>query len=113
MHAREIYQYVQTACGESAHEIVEEWKHNGQSYDPDVDAILNNFKKRGVRDIAGAYGDHQFNDVNTLKDLIGDKVYDAASDKDGRIGVLDELFMIGSFPAWRTAISELKEEFKK
>ena len=112
MNAREIYQSVQTMCGESAHELVGEWESLGKTHDDETDKILKSFKEKGVTDIAGAYADHQFNDKELLKDLVGDMIYDAASTKEGRDSVISELLNLVKFPAWTTAMNELREEFK-
>ena len=39
-------------------------------------------KKKGVTDLQGWYADELYNDVDTLRDLTGDRIYDAAEGKE-------------------------------
>jgi len=39
-------------------------------------------KKKGVTDLQGWYADELYNDVDTLRDLTGDRIHDAAEGKD-------------------------------
>jgi len=39
-------------------------------------------KRKGVTDLHGWYADELYNDVDTLRDLTGDRIYDAAEGKD-------------------------------
>lgn len=47
---------------------------------PDADTLtkFKEAKKNGVSDITGWYADELYNDVDTLRDLTGDRIYDAA-----------------------------------
>ena len=111
MHAREIKNWVETCCGELAYEMVGEWEQSGTTYDEKATKLFKEWKKNGVSDIAGAYADHQYNDAAMLEDLLGDKVYEAAETKEGRLKVLDELDGLASFGAWKSAIKKLREDF--
>ena len=71
--ARNIAQWLQDAVGDLA-------------YCCDLDFMDSTWRKRvkrakkdGVIDIKGWLADEYYNDVDTLQDLVGDRIYDAAS----------------------------------
>ena len=112
--AREIYQFVETACGELGYEAAEEFEKTGTYWDDDAVKVMTKMKKNGVRDLGGAYGDHIYNQSGTVSDLMGDKVYDAAGgDNEKQKQILDALEkMYGGFANWAAAI-RISREFVK
>ena len=68
--AHDIGQWLQDAVGDVADcdPWSEEWKKR-----------IKKAKKDGVTDIKGWYADELYNDVDTLQDLCGDRIHDAAN----------------------------------
>ena len=69
--AQEIESWIQNAVGDMAFDhtfLDEEWQ-----------VKIRKAKKRGVTDIQGWLADEFYNDVDTLRDLMGDQIHDAAT----------------------------------
>ena len=108
--ARGIYQFVQDAAGDVAHETVQEWEANGSTYDDETTKLLDDMKANGIRDISGAYADHIYNDKRFLSDMLGDKIYEAGNNEEQRKAVIDDLAGIANFPAWNEVIAEFRNQ---
>ena len=75
--ADEISQWLQDAVGDLAYTcdlLDEKWRKK-----------VRDAKKNGVQDIKGWLADEYYSDVDTLQDLAGDRIYDAASELTGRM----------------------------
>ena len=109
--AREIYQHVETALGEVGEESAQEFIDTGNHWDDKAVAFFKDAKKRGVSDLGGAYADHMYNDPDTVSDLMGDKIYDAAGGKkEGQIEIHDALQeLYGQHTHWANAITKSRE----
>lgn len=69
--AREIDSWLQDAVGDMSFDpafLDDEWQEK-----------VRRAKKRGVRDIQGWLADEFYNDVDTIRDLTGDRIHDAAT----------------------------------
>jgi hypothetical protein len=63
----EITDYVQTACFELAYD---------SSAESNYPSLFNKARRTGVRDIKGWLADELYNDRTTVRDLVGDRLYD-------------------------------------
>ena len=73
--ASDIVNWLQDAVGDCAH------SSDPDDYmDPKWVRKIKKAKKDGVRDIKGWLADEYYNDVDTLKDLAGDRIHDAATE---------------------------------
>jgi hypothetical protein len=69
--ASDISQWLQDAVGDLAYDHF--------PMEPKWDRKIRQAKKDGVTDIKGWLADEYYNDVDTLMDLVGDRIFDAAS----------------------------------
>ena len=76
--ASEISSWIQDAVSDIAY---------GEAEFPDEDTKKKfaKAKKKGVTDLPGWYADELYNDVDTLSDLTGDRIFDAAKGKTTKI----------------------------
>ena len=72
--ASELYNWIQDAVGDIAHDAM-------LYPEPDVKKKIAKAKRSGVSDLEGWYADELYNDSDTLSDLTGDRLYDAAEGK--------------------------------
>jgi DNA phosphorothioation-dependent restriction protein DptG len=73
--ASEISSWIGDAVSDIAYGAVE-------FQDAETQEKFRKAKKNGVTDLQGWYADELYNDVDTLQDLTGDRIYDAAEGKD-------------------------------
>jgi len=74
--ASEISSWIQDAVSDIAYDQAK------YPADPETVKKFEKAKRNGVTDIQGWYADVLYNDVDTLQDLTGDRIYDAVKGKD-------------------------------
>lgn len=109
--AREISSWIGEAVSEIAYGAV-------KYPDPDNQKTFKKAKKSGVTDMAGWYADELYNDVDTLQDLTGDRIYDAAQGKTLKeryenMILIAEAINDGSHPALVKALTSHIERWKQ
>lgn len=77
-HASDLRNHLENACSDIAHSEVEMFNKGTFMGAEGTDIKLENAKKDGVIDLAGWYADELYNDVDTIGDLLGDRIHDAA-----------------------------------
>lgn len=73
--ASELGNWIQDAVGDIAYEAAE-------FQDEETKKKFRKAKRNGVTDFPGWYADELYNDPDTLSDLTGDRIYDAAEGKE-------------------------------
>jgi hypothetical protein len=89
LHADEIYGWLQDAVGDMAGHDDESVMAN-LSMSRKWQNKVKKAKREGVRDIPGWLADEYYNDIDTLCDLSGDRIHDAASTMMHGMGVFKE-----------------------
>ena len=80
--ASDLYGWLQSACGDIAHGALQ----GGMLFlEDDVKAKIRQAEKDGVTDLQGWYADEIYNDASSIRDLLGDRIYDAAK---GEVGIM-------------------------
>lgn len=113
---QEVIGWVENAISDMAYDQYQMWKREGCPMeigysDPAYEAFIK-LKKSGCLDIAGAYADQEYNNPDTLQDLLGDRVCDACGyeNKEARREFILELRKRNSFDAWKTACDNMLED---
>lgn len=113
--ASEISSWIQDAVSDIAY-------GEAEFQDEETKKKFAKAKKKGVTDLHGWYADELYNDVDTLRDLIGDRICDAAEGKGmkerwGNMVLIAEAMKDNSHSALTLAlkkcISDWKEVTKK
>jgi hypothetical protein len=77
--ASEISSWVESAIMDVAYDAVRLFEEQGQTFDPAQTKHLKKLKRDGVTDLSGRYADDLYNDAGTLRDLMGDRIFDAVN----------------------------------
>ena len=112
MNAAEIRNYVETAAGESADNLVDEY--NSADFFPmsEVEQQLPTImKNKNIKDKVGAFADVLWNDEGFLMDHLGDKVYEVDTNK-GRQRLLESLSKVSNtnHDAWNNVLIKIEKE---
>jgi hypothetical protein len=100
-------QHAGDAVGDIAYECA---GGNSGFNDEAMDKKIKRLKSRGVQDVTGALADDLYNEVDTLMDLMGDRICDLAGKDDKMFNAIcDEIARLGH-PAMKTAARKLRRK---
>jgi len=102
----EIYNYIQTACGEIASDMTSE---SSGFLDDKWEKKIKKMKKAKVRDITGSLADMLYSDKDTLESLIGDRLCDLAGFETPQFYEVLKLFEKSGHTALKEAAIELSK----
>ena len=86
--AREIKSWLEDAVGDAANDII---KYPDDDWHGKKSKIMK-AKRQGVADLSGWLADELYNEVSTICDLIGDRVYDSSrSNPADAIAILNKI----------------------
>jgi len=103
---QDVMNWVGNAISDMAYDQVKIWEESG--FDDTEGKLLEEAKANGVCDISGWYADHEYDNADTLGDLMGDRVCDICGfDTPERTEFVKELRELRSDSSWQEACNRI------